>query len=185
MILTNKSSLNLRGLRDDGRMSLPVLERIRGSVNCCFSWVVELSDLGAAVDSLSEASLEKQAEGPLGWHSVCGDLTIARCTGASDSSGPFSASAEGVVTSALAGEVSARGGGGTGLHVWFTEFSNAAMVVVAWYGVLKKSGSNRGMVRALTVESGSGGCRRAALDLRRLEKKGLHFIVFSLNFCWL
>lgn len=46
---------NLPGFIDEGRMSLPVLERTRGMANCCAGWVN--TSLGGGADTASAASL--------------------------------------------------------------------------------------------------------------------------------
>lgn len=48
-------------------------------------------------------------------------------------------------------------------------------------GVMKKSGCNRALGWGL--DWGVMACSKAALDWSNWEKKGLHFIVFSLIFC--
>lgn len=160
----NTSSLNLLGLRDDGRMILPVLERISGSVTfwCGFG--------AKATNGFASAGSLKTSAGPLCSVSFC-DFTTVNIAGAAASSALLHWSCKGEVVAAGWTWESA-----SALTACSTKLTRAS---VDWLGAQIKLGSNRGAVGALLHDLVSGGCGRAALDLTRLLEKGAQSFFFS------
>lgn len=171
----NTSTLNLRGLRDDGRMILPVLERMSGSVTFWCGFGTKATSVFLSADSFPMTSA-----GPLCSQSFC-DFTTVNSAGAAASSALLPWRSKGEAAADEWAGSAAGGEGASTLMVCDTKFTRASVDRPHWLGVPKKLGSDRGMVGALSQDLGSGGCRRAALDLRRLLKKG----VFSFAFCLL
>lgn len=147
-------------------MSLPVLERISGSVTFWCGFGAKATSGFVSGDSLLTTSA-----GSLRSLSVC-VFTAVNITEAAASSALFHWSCEAEVAAAGWTWESA-----SALTVCNTKLTQAS---VGWLGARKTLVSNRGMLGTMLPDLVSGGCRRAALDLRRPL-----FFFFSFAFCLL
>lgn len=157
--LSSKAAgLDLLGFRDEGRIILPLLERTRGKLISFTGWMT----LGFCVEVVASALILRLESGILSPLSVCaeGAATVF--------------ASEGVVFSTSGWESCMLNG------FWTAEVCVATGTEGCWDDLSKKLDGKRGIVSFLAWELSA--CRRAALDWRRLEKKGLNFIVFSFNF---
>lgn len=150
--------LDLLGFRDEGRMILPLLERIRGKLISFTGWMT----LGFCVEVVALTLI-------LGL-----EFGILSCWAAGAEGAATVFASDGVVFSSAGWESCLLKGSGT------AEFCAATETAGGCDDLSKKLDGKRGIVSFLVWELSA--CRRAALDWRRLEKKGLNFIVLSFNF---
>lgn len=156
--ISKAGDLHILGFRDEGRMILPLLERTRGKLISFTGWMT----LGFCVEVVALTLIWATESGILSFLSMCGEGASALLV-----SNSIVSLTSGWKCCVLKG-------------LWTAVFCAATEVEDCWDGLSKKSEGKRGTVFFFAWEWSA--CRRAALDWRRLEKKGVHFIVFSFNF---
>lgn len=149
--------LDLLGFRDEGRIILPLLERTRGKV---------ISFTG----SMTLGCVEVASLTLILWL----ESDILSCLSVGAEGAAAGLASDGVVSSTSGCEGCMLKG------FWTAELCAATDTEGFWDDLSKKLDGKRGIVSVLVWELSA--CRRAALDWRRLEKKGVNFKVFSFSF---